>query len=56
MPRGRLRRARHLVRNYCAEHDVPYVETGLFASYGIALRHLHELGRPLRVAAQAAAQ
>jgi fatty acid desaturase len=48
MPRGRLRRAQQLVRDYCAEHDVPYAETGLFASYAIALRHLHELGRPLR--------
>jgi fatty acid desaturase len=51
MPRGRLRSARTLVRAYCEAHGLPYAETGLFASYGIALRHLHALGEPLRAQA-----
>lgn len=48
MPRPNLRRAQALVRSYCAEHRITYTETGLFASYVIALRHLHALGAPLR--------
>ncbi|PZF88899.1 fatty acid desaturase family protein, partial [Micromonospora deserti] len=48
MPRANLRRARPLVRAYCAERGVPYVETGLVESYRQALAHLHEVGRPLR--------
>jgi hypothetical protein len=36
------------VREFCAEIGVPYCETGLIASYGEALRHLHEVGAPLR--------
>ncbi|RKN39970.1 fatty acid desaturase family protein [Micromonospora endolithica] len=48
MPRGNLRRARPIVRAYCAEQGVPYAETGLIDSYRQALAHLHEVGRPLR--------
>jgi hypothetical protein len=48
MPRANLRRAQRLVRDYCAQHRIPYTETGLFASYSIALRYLHSLGEPLR--------
>jgi fatty acid desaturase len=44
MPRPNLRRARPLVRAYCAEHGVPYTETGLFESYGIVVRHLNAVG------------
>jgi fatty acid desaturase len=54
MPRPHLRRAQRLVRNYCAEHRITYTETGLFNSYGIALRYLHSLGAPLRAARGAA--
>ena len=50
MPRPNLRHARHLVRAHCTLHRVPYTETGLFTSYAIALRHLHQLGAPLRAA------
>ena len=35
-------------RAYCAEHGIPYAETGLVESYRQALAHLHEVGRPLR--------
>ncbi|MEH0986450.1 fatty acid desaturase family protein [Micromonospora sp. CPCC 205556] len=48
MPRGNLRRARPIVRAYCAERGVRYAETGLVESYRQALAHLHEVGRPLR--------
>ncbi|MGC1214505.1 MAG: acyl-CoA desaturase [Micromonospora sp.] len=48
MPRTNLRRAQPIVRAYCAEHGVSYVETGLVESYRQALAHLHEVGRPLR--------
>jgi fatty acid desaturase len=48
MPRPSLRRAQRLVRAYCQDHQILYTETGLFGSYAAALRHLHELGAPLR--------
>jgi fatty acid desaturase len=48
MPRSNLRRAQPIVRQYCAEHDIPYEETGLIDSYGQALRHLHSVGADLR--------
>jgi fatty acid desaturase len=48
MPAPNLRRAQPIVRRYCAEIGVPYEMTGLVESYGEALRHLHEVGAPLR--------
>jgi len=48
MPTPNLRRARPIVRRFCAEIGVPYTETSLLASYGEALRHLHAAGAPLR--------
>jgi len=48
MPRPSLRKAQLLVRAYCLEHQILYTETGLFGSYVAALRHLHDLGAPLR--------
>jgi fatty acid desaturase len=45
MPRPALRRAQPIVRDYCLEHGIAYTETGLIASYRIALRHLDEVGR-----------
>lgn len=56
MPRANLRHARKLVRAYCAEHHIAYTETTLLDSYTIALRYLHSLGRPLRLARIAAAK
>jgi fatty acid desaturase len=47
MPRPSLRRAQATVRAFCAQHGIPYCETGLFASYGQVLRHLNAVGRPL---------
>ena len=48
MPSVHLRRAQPIVQQYCAELDVPYLETGLISSYRQALTHLHEAGAPLR--------
>jgi fatty acid desaturase len=48
MPRASLRRARPVVRAYCAELRIPYRETSLIGSYAAALRHLNTLGAPLR--------
>jgi fatty acid desaturase len=48
MPTPHLRRARVIVREYCAEIGVPYHETGLLRSYREALAHLHRVGAPIR--------
>jgi fatty acid desaturase len=48
MPTPNLRRAQPIVQRYCAEIGVPYATTGLLASYREALRHLHDVGQPLR--------
>lgn len=48
MPRHRLRLARPLVRAHCRETGLPYTETGLLGSYAQALRHMHQVGAPLR--------
>jgi fatty acid desaturase len=48
MPRPSLRRSQALIRSYCEEHGVSYLETTLLRSYAQALNHLHEVGRPLR--------
>jgi fatty acid desaturase len=48
MPTANLRKAQPIVRDYCRSIGVDYAECGLFASWGQALRHLHEVGRPLR--------
>jgi len=48
MPRPHLRLAQPTVRAYCREMGIPYTETGLVDSYRQALRHMHEVGAPLR--------
>jgi len=50
MPRPNLRRAQPLVRAFCQQHNLPYVEASLFGSYAEAVRHLHTVGAPLRPA------
>jgi fatty acid desaturase len=52
MPTPNLRRAQPIIRAYCRELGLAYEETGLLTSYGIALRHLHRAGAPLRAAGQ----
>ncbi|HEX2357977.1 MAG TPA: acyl-CoA desaturase [Micromonosporaceae bacterium] len=53
MPRPNLRRAQSLVRAFCQRHGIPYCETTLLRSYAQTLRHMHEVGRPLRAASAA---
>jgi fatty acid desaturase len=48
MPRHSLPRAQRIVRGYCVQAEVSYAETSLFGSYVAALRHLNQLGAPLR--------
>jgi fatty acid desaturase len=50
MPRPNLRRAQPLVQTFCAERGIPYHESGLLSSYRDVLRHLHDVGAPLRAA------
>jgi fatty acid desaturase len=51
MPRPNLRHAQEIVRAFCERHDLSYCETTLLRSYAQALRHLHDVGRPLPAAA-----
>ncbi|SCG80475.1 Fatty acid desaturase [Micromonospora echinaurantiaca] len=46
MPCPNLRRARPLIRRFCAEHDIDYHETTLGRSWAEALRHLNDIGSP----------
>jgi fatty acid desaturase len=48
MPSPNLSKAQPIVRQYCAEIGVSYEQTSLIESYRQALRHLHEVGAPLR--------
>jgi fatty acid desaturase len=48
MPRGNLRHAQQIVKDFCHAHQVPYLESGLFSSYAQALRHLDTVGRAPR--------
>jgi fatty acid desaturase len=50
MPRPNLRHAQPLVREFCRQHELPYAEASLLGSYAEALRHLHAVGAPLRLA------
>jgi fatty acid desaturase len=45
MPRGNLRHAQHIVKDFCDSHQVSYLESGFIASYAQALRHLNTVGR-----------
>jgi fatty acid desaturase len=44
MPVPALRPTRAIVREYCAEQGLPYLETSLIRSYALALGYLHEVG------------
>jgi fatty acid desaturase len=45
MPRGNLKHAQHIVKDFCHAHRLSYLETGLIASYAQGLRHLDAIGR-----------
>jgi fatty acid desaturase len=44
MPRPHLRRAAPVIAAYCRAHGVPYMQTGLFASYVIVVRYINRVG------------
>jgi len=44
MPRPNLRRAQHIVRDYCAASRVTYTETSLLSAYRIVVRYLNQVG------------
>ncbi|WP_432957020.1 fatty acid desaturase family protein [Micromonospora haikouensis] len=46
MPCPNLRRARPLIRRFCAERDIGYRETALCRSWAEVLRHLNDVGSP----------
>lgn len=48
MPRANLRRAQPVIERHCRERGIAYTEAGLFESYAIGLRHLRDVGAPLR--------
>ncbi|GAA1543638.1 acyl-CoA desaturase [Kribbella lupini] len=48
MPRANLRFAQPIVRSYCEKIGMPYLSTGLIASYRMGLGHLHDVGSELR--------
>ncbi|MFJ9173149.1 fatty acid desaturase family protein [Streptomyces sp. NPDC102360] len=48
MPRPHLRLAQPMVKAHCRDLGIPFVETGLVDSYRQALRHMYEVGEPLR--------
>jgi len=49
MPRPNLRRAQPVIEQHCRARGIAYTEATLLASYGLALRHLRQVGAPLRV-------
>lgn len=44
MPRANLRRARKVVRPFCAQHGIPYAEHSLWRAYRDVTRHLRTVG------------
>ena len=48
MPRPNLRHAQPVVQRFCERYGVTYEETSAFASYRQVLRHLRDIGDPLR--------
>ena len=51
MPRNNLRKAHMLIKDYCAEINVPFYEASMTQSYKELLVYLHDVGRPLRTRA-----
>ncbi len=48
MPRNNLSKARVVVKAFCAEHGIPYYETGFIQSWREIFSYLHQVGAPLR--------
>ncbi|TSC57613.1 MAG: fatty acid desaturase [Candidatus Peregrinibacteria bacterium Greene0416_19] len=45
MPRSRLRKARTIIKDFCAARQIPYYETGMLRSYVEILRYMRQIGR-----------
>jgi fatty acid desaturase len=48
MPRGNLRHAQPVVRQFCGDRGIPYLQSSVIASYAATLTHLRDVGDPLR--------
>ncbi|MGG7464134.1 MULTISPECIES: fatty acid desaturase family protein [unclassified Plantibacter] len=48
MPRPSLRRTQQIVQQFCAENDISYTQTTVFASYGMVIRYLNRVGLAAR--------
>ncbi|WP_406502509.1 fatty acid desaturase family protein [Streptomyces sp. NBC_01602] len=48
MPSPNLRHAQAIVRRYCEQLEVPYLQTGLIDSYRQTIKSLHHASAPLR--------
>jgi fatty acid desaturase len=48
MPRNRLPAAVPIVKAYCAQHRIPYHQTGVIEGYREILRSMHRVSTPLR--------
>jgi fatty acid desaturase len=44
MPRPNLKLVSPMVRDHCRTHEIPYAELGLFASYGVVIDYLNNVG------------
>lgn len=44
MPRPHLRKAAPIIAEYCRTHEVPYLQTGLIASYTTVVRYINRVG------------
>jgi fatty acid desaturase len=53
LPRNKLREAQPIIRGFCRDHCIAYHETSVLQSYKEILKHLHEVGAPLREARKA---
>lgn len=51
MPRNDFKRARPIVRAFCAEHGLPYVEVSTLESLRAILAHLKWASEPVRLEA-----
>ncbi|GAA3525584.1 acyl-CoA desaturase [Amycolatopsis ultiminotia] len=54
IPMATLHRAQPLVRDFCRDRGISYSQGGLVRTYADVLRHLHEVGSPLRTAPKGA--
>lgn len=44
LPRPNLRAAQRMVREHCAQYEVPYTETSLWQAFSTVLRYLNQVG------------